>query len=408
MTKNNKIQVQRTRKNGQDVVTQIIREFKDQTRAEIKKWRNALRMAADIDHPHNYMLQDLYDNLEADGHFIAQVLLRKAATTGYSFGIINKETGKKDDEKTELFQSEWFYNFLDHALDSVFKGYTVLELTNPATMELTLIPRRNLIGTRHMVLLEASADKGIDISQGYEHTLIHVGKPEDLGVMAHLCGQLIWKRNAQQSWAEFTERFGMPLISATTNKTSQSDIDRIDTMLAALGESARAVLPEGTSIKIDPFTGGDAYKVFYEQIECINAEMSKPITGGTMVTDDGSSRSQSEVHERNLDDKLAESDRRKIQFVVNNQLIPIMQYWGWPVNPETDKFQWDDTFDLTPNQHWNIVNQILNRYTVDQEWIAKTFNVPILEERQEPQFVNEPNENDEPHPNNGSLSRNFR
>lgn len=127
-----------------------------------------------------------------------------------------------------------------------------------------------------------------------------------------------------------------------------------------------------------------------------------------MVTDDGSSRSQSEVHERNLDDKLAESDRRKIQFVVNNQLIPIMHYWGWPVNPETDKFQWDDTFDLTPNQHWNIVNQILNRYTVDQEWIAKTFNVPILEERKEPQFVNEPNENDEPHPNKGSLSRNFR
>ena len=162
MAKNNKTQVQHNHKNGQNVVTQIIREFKDQTRAEIKKWRNALRMAADIDSPHNYMLQDLYDNLEADGHFIAQVLLRKAATTGYSFCIANKETGKKDDKKTELFQSEWFYNFLDNALDSVFKGYTVLELTDPSTMELTLIPRRNLIGARHMVLLEASADKGID------------------------------------------------------------------------------------------------------------------------------------------------------------------------------------------------------------------------------------------------------
>ena len=100
MAKNNKTQVQHNHKNGQNVVTQIIREFKDQTRAEIKKWRNALRMAADIDSPHNYMLQDLYDNLEADGHFIAQVLLRKAATTGYSFCIANKETGKKDDKKT--------------------------------------------------------------------------------------------------------------------------------------------------------------------------------------------------------------------------------------------------------------------------------------------------------------------
>lgn len=402
MAKKNNKQSTSIRKNTPEVVTQIIREFKDQTRAEIQKWRQALRMASDIENPHNHKLQDLYDNLEADGHFIAQVQLRKAATTGYSFRIVNRSSGKIDEKKTELFQSEWFYNFLDHALDSVIKGYTVLELTNPTTMELTLIPRRNLVGVRQLVLYEASGDKGIDISTGYENTLIRIGKPADLGIMANLCGQLIWKRNAQQSWAEFTERFGMPLISATTNKTSKADLDRIDNMLASLGESARAVLPEGTSIKIDPFSGGDAYKVFDEQIERINAEMSKPITGGTMVTDDGSSRSQSEVHERNLDNKLAESDRRQIQFVVNNQLIPIMHYWGWPLNPETDKFQWDDTFELSLNQHWNVVNQILTRYTVDQEWIANTFKVPITGE------LHAPKENDDEDIHSQNLSRNFR
>lgn len=402
MAKKNNKQSTSIRKNTPEVVTQIIREFKDQTRAEIQKWRQALRMASDIENPHNHKLQDLYDNLEADGHFIAQVQLRKAATTGYSFRIVNRSSGKIDEKKTELFQSEWFYNFLDHALDSVIKGYTVLELTDPTTMELTLIPRRNLVGVRQLVLYEASGDKGIDISTGYENTLIRIGKPADLGIMANLCGQLIWKRNAQQSWAEFTERFGMPLISATTNKTSKADLDRIDNMLASLGESARAVLPEGTSIKIDPFSGGDAYKVFDEQIERINAEMSKPITGGTMVTDDGSSRSQSEVHERNLDNKLAESDRRQIQFVVNNQLIPIMHYWGWPLNPETDKFQWDDTFELSLNQHWNVVNQILTRYTVDKEWIANTFKVPITGE------LHAPKENDDENIHSRGLSRNFQ
>ena len=402
MAKKNNKQSTSIRKNTPEVVTQIIREFKDQTRAEIQKWRQALRMASDIENPHNHKLQDLYDNLEADGHFIAQVQLRKAATTGYSFRIVNRSSGKIDEKKTELFQSEWFYNFLDHALDSVIKGYTVLELTDPTTMELTLIPRRNLVGVRQLVLYEASGDKGIDISTGYENTLIRIGKPADLGIMANLCGQLIWKRNAQQSWAEFTERFGMPLISATTNKTSKADLDRIDNMLASLGESARAVLPEGTSIKIDPFSGGDAYKVFDEQIERINAEMSKPITGGTMVTDDGSSRSQSEVHERNLDNKLAESDRRQIQFVVNNQLIPIMHYWGWPLNPETDKFQWDDTFELSLNQHWNVVNQILTRYTVDKEWIANTFKVPITGE------LHAPKENDDENFHSRGLSRNFQ
>lgn len=385
-----------TRKSD-NIVTHIIREFKDQNRAEIRKWRTALAMSADINSPHNYLIQDMYENLESDGHFIAQIGLRKAATTGYGFSIVDRKTGKIDEGKSELFQNEWFYNLIDDILDSVFKGYTVLELTNPDTMDFTLIPRRNTVGVRQLVLFEASGDKGIDISQGYEHTLLHIGKKDDLGIMANLCGQLIWKRNAQQSWAEFTERFGMPLISATTNKTSQADIDKINKMLTTLGEAATAVLPEGTNIKIDPFTGGDSYKVFDAQIERINEEMSKPITGGTMITDSGSSRSQSEVHERNLDDKIAETDRRMVQFVVNNQLLPIMQYWGWNVNPETDKFLFDSSFELSLSEHWNIVSQVMNRYDVDTEWVSKTFNVPIVGERK--QVL--------PDNSNGSLSGNF-
>ena len=61
------------RRNKQDITTQIIREFKDQSRAEIKKWRDALHLATNVDDPRQYLLQDLYDNLESDGHFLAQV-----------------------------------------------------------------------------------------------------------------------------------------------------------------------------------------------------------------------------------------------------------------------------------------------------------------------------------------------
>lgn len=394
------------RRNKQDITTQIIREFKDQSRAEIKKWRDALHLATNVDDPRQYLLQDLYDNLESDGHFLAQVGLRKAATTGYGFSIIDRKSGEINQEKTKLFQTEWFYDFVEYLLEAPLKGYTVLELINPNTMEFTLIPRRNVSAHRQMAFFEVMGDKGIDLnSPEYAHTLIKVGKPDDLGIMAHLCGQLIWKRNAQQSWAEFTERFGMPLISATTNKTSQADIDKINEMLRTLGEAATAVLPEGTSIKIDPFTGGDSYKVYDAQIERINEEMSKPITGGTMITDDGSSRSQAQVHERNLDDKIAESDRRMVQFTVNNQLIPIMQYWGWDINPDTDEFQFDPSFELTLAQHWNIVNQALVYYEMDEEWLAKTFSMKITGKRETPKPI-PPQDEPEPEPGQNQKDEN--
>lgn len=370
------------------IFNRIINSFKDQSRAGIAKWRNALAWAQNPANPRICQLQDLYDNLEADGHYIAQRDLRKAATTGYAFSIVNRKTGDIDEQKTAFFQSEWFFDFVDAVLDSIFKGFTLIELTDPKNINFEVIPRRNIVPRLGIVVRVPYDQTGINFTRGFEHTLIHVGKPSDLGIMADICGQLIWKRNAQQSWAEFTERFGMPLISATTNKTTRADIQQIDEMLAALGESARAVLPEGTTIAVTPFAGSDAYRVYDAQIDRINAEISKPITGGTMVTDDGSSRSQSEVHERNLDDKLSEADRRMVAFVVNNQLLPMLAHWHHPVNPATDYFQFDSSFELDLTQHWSIVNQMITQgYEVDEKWLAQTFNVPITG-RREPSIDN--------------------
>jgi phage gp29-like protein len=365
-------------KQADTIVAKIIKEFKDTTRAEIRKWRQALELAGDVNAPRLYLLQDLYDNLKDDGHFISQVELRKAATLCAPFSIIDRRTGEVNEQKTKLFKKEWFYNFMEDVLEAPYYGYTLLELTDAAKMEFTLVPRRNIVPVMSMVLPEINASTGISYATGFEDTLVHVGKPSDLGIMANICGQLIWKRNAQQSWAEFSERFGFPLITATTNKTSPKDIEKIDDMLSALGEAAQAVLPEGTTIDIKPFSGGDAYQVYDKQIERINTEIGKPITGGTMISDDGSSRSQSEVHERNLDGKIAMADHRIVTFTVNDQLLRIMQVYGWDVDPQTDEFMFDTSIRLTLKEHFEIVRTLLEKgYPIPTKWISKTFNIPI-------------------------------
>lgn len=370
----------RTSKNEQ-IFSTIIAEFKDQNRADIRKWRNALVMARNIDDPRQWMLQDLYDNLSSDGHLQAQMNIRKSATTSYPFSIIDKSTGKPDDEKTDMFLSEWFFDFMDSVLDSVFRGYTLLELADTENIRFDTIPYRNIAGTKQRVLKSINGSGYINIAQGYELTLIHAGKPDSLGLLADLCGQLIWKRNAQQSWAEFAEKFGMPLIVAHTASTDPAEISRIRGMIDALGEAARAVLPEGSALEVIPFQSGDAFQVYNQMIERINGEIAKPITGGTMITDDGSSRSQSEVHKDNLDYIVAERDRRMVQFVVNNQLIPMLHFWRHDIPPEKYRFKFDKSFELSPTEHWNIVNQVLNRYEIPTDWISETFNVPITGER---------------------------
>ena len=240
-----------------------------------------------------------------------------------------------------------------------------------------VVPRRNLIPRKREILLSIQNDKGYPYSDSIGRTIIEVGEPEDLGLMADLCGQLIWKRNAQQLWATYSEKFGLPLITATTNKSGDAEIARIKRMLSVLGESAQAVLPEGTKIDIKESSTGDAYLVFDKQIERANTELSKAALGGTMLTDDGSSRSQSEVHERNLDEKLAEDDRRIITFTVNDQLIPMLALWGHDFNPETDEFKFEPGDEMDLKDYWAIINQATDKYDIPDEWVSKKFGFPI-------------------------------
>ncbi|WP_442795323.1 phage portal protein family protein [Pelobium manganitolerans] len=365
------------KQNKDAVLTRIISEFKDRNRKDIQTWRKALALAGDPNDPRMYLLQDLYDDLETDGHLESQTNLRRMATLGYDSEVINQENGEADTETQKLLSLEWFYDFVKMVLSYPEKGPAVLELQDPVNLVWEMIPRRNVVPQRKFIFFEVNGDKGISYAVGFENSVIQIGKAGDLGYFNKIIPSLIWKRNAQQSWAEFSEKFGMPLVTATSNKTNDKDLDRLDRLLASLGEAARAVMPAGTTIDVKPFVGSDSYKVYDMQIERCNSEISKVIVGGTMLSDNGSSQSQANVHERNLDDKIAEADRKLVEFIVNGYLFPLLRRIGYNI-PETSTFRYMDSFDLDLNDHWKIVNEALQRgINIDMDWVSRTFNFPI-------------------------------
>ncbi|SDC53029.1 phage portal protein family protein [Williamwhitmania taraxaci] len=364
------------------IIMQLTNEFSDRARVDIRKWRDALEAADNPDDPRWSTLQDLYANLLTDGHLTAVINLRKAATLSNRFIVRDAKTGKEVPELTTLLKTEWFYQMLEHLLDSVFFKYTVMELVDPVTMRWALIPRRNCAPQRGMVYFEVAGTKGVNYTDpAFSRNILSLESLSPYGLLNNIVPQLIWKRNAQQTWADFSERFGIPMISAETTKTDKPSLDKIEKQVRALGQAAQAILPEGTKITIhDQAQKGDPHKVFLEQISVSNAETSKAIVGGTMVVDSGSSRSQSEVHERTLDDKIAESDRRMVEFFVNGKLIPLLRTYGFKFT-DTSVFEFDRTESLSLTAHWDIVYELLNYYEVDEEWVSTTFNVPIKGKR---------------------------
>lgn len=363
--------------NQDAIITKIISEFKDRNRKDIQLWRRGLALFGDPENPRSYILHDLYDDLETDGHLESQTELRYMATLGYDSEVINEANGEQDLETQKLLSLQWFYEFVKKCLTKSKRGYRVLELIDPINLEFELIPPRNIVPQKKVVLKEVNGDTGIPYATGFETSLIEIGRPLDLGYMNTIVPSLIWKRNAMQSWAEFSEKFGMPLVTATSAKTNDKDLDRLDKLLASLGEAARAVLPSGTTIDVKPYAGSDSYKVYDMQIERCNSEISKVIVGGTMLSDNGASQSQANVHERNLDDKIAEGDRKFIEFIVNGKLFPLLRANGFSI-PETSRFRYMDSFDLDLEKHWKIVNEAMQRgLNIDTDWISKTFNFPV-------------------------------
>jgi hypothetical protein len=250
---------------------------------------------------------------------------------------------------------------------------------NDRKIKSKLVPRGNVVPNKKSVILDfQKADEYTPYNTPeHEPWILEYGEDLELGILNDIVPNLIWKRNMMQSWAEFCEKFGIPLVTATSQLTDDKTLDLIDDLLDQLGEAAHAVFPQGTEIDIKESNRTDVYQVFDAKIKRNNEEVSKAITGSTMLTDDGSSRSQSEVHERNLEERIAPVNRRSIAFFVNDDLIPLLQLQGYSFT-DNDRFVFDTTQTLSIDKHWEITKGILETHEVDETWIAKTFNVPIL------------------------------
>lgn len=360
---------------------QVVQEMVDKNRKDNKDWRDSIRAADDSDNPNWSLLQDFFDYLLVDAHTHSLIELRNAATLSNRFYVYNAITNEEQPQKTAVLQSEWFYNFLTEVLLSQARGFTVAQLINPANMTFDYIPRRNIVIQKNFVRLSVGSEIGVSLlDEQLAKYIITVKSNYIYGYMNDIVPLILWKLNALMSWAEATEKYGIPPLIATTNKSDDKSLATIQAMLKNAGESLSSVLPEGTKVevmqnseKIDP------QKMFDSLIERCNTEISKRIVGGSMISDNGSSRSQSEVHQSNFDEKIAESDKRKCEFVVNGQLIPMMAHLGFT---ENDRFAFDRSQKLSPKEVVDMLDKLLNHYDVDEDWIKKNTQIPITNKKE--------------------------
>lgn len=368
------------KKEVREMALTIAQEFTDRNRKDIDGWRQHLRAAENPDDPRWYGMQDTIEDLILDAHLASVIDVRKSATLNHRGYVRDKITKKELDEQTDFLNKQWFFEFLDNALDSVFKKYTVAQFFRINDLpKFSIIPRRNICPQKARMYLEVAGNEYVNYLE--VPNVIEIMHPSKFGLINDVIPNVIWKRNALQSYAEFTERFSKPLITATTNNTAE--VPKIEKSLQNLGDSGTGVLPYGTTITIhDLANAGNPEKTYIENAKLQNNEVSKRMVGSTTMVDEGANRSQTEIHEKTLDDKIALADRRNMMFCINDQLFPILQNLGFDFDNTKHEYVFDETEDQTLTQQWSIAKEAMELgYELDEEELRKTYNLPIIGKR---------------------------
>ena len=375
-------------KQGVKLTARLMQQTDSLTKKDVAAWRSAWQQAISYDTPNRARLYDIYTDCLIDLHLTGCIGQRKGKTLQKEFRLVGKD-GKENEKGSALFRKEWFYDFMDLALDSRFWGNSLIQLNDIVKDEdglrfssVELVPRKHVCPEYGVITPEPAADwrTGISYRDGdLALWCVEVGKPRDLGLLLKCAPSCISKKNMLAFWDMFGEVFGAPMRVARTNTTDEKEKAKIEKALENMGAAFWALLPDGTDVEIKESSRGDAYNVYDKRIDRANSELSKGVLMQTMTIDSGSSLSQSETHLEIFEDVVA-ADARMVACIVNDKLLPLMAKHGFPVQGLS--FEWDNAATFSPAEQREMERVLLEYYEIDPQYFIDKYNVNITGIRQ--------------------------
>ena len=135
---------------------------------------------------------------------------RKNKVLGNPFKLVDKN-GKEVPDATLLFQTQWFFDFQNFALDSIFWGYSLIQLNDIVDDKFSsveLYPRIFVKPKFSIITDDPYAIVGIDYKEEpYASWCVWVGDDCDLGLLNKAAPYVIIKRNGLSAWNEYAWSF---------------------------------------------------------------------------------------------------------------------------------------------------------------------------------------------------------
>ena len=306
----------------------------------LKNWRTAKDTALNPQRPKREMLYALYDAVMLDDRLLSQVRTARFTVQMSAFSIKKNDTEIKD--LHELFESKWFFRYLELCVDTELYGHSLIEFYKEGSEDyfssVEIIPRAHVVPQQGIVVMRPSDDKGIDYRNNKMFDrLVEIGSPDDLGLLLALSKLVIRKDYSLTDWSRRNERFGMPFVAVKTASRDKAELDAKEEMLKNLGANGYAILDDMDTVEFKESFNQAGHLTFKEMLKYCDEGIAMLVNGQTSTSDQKAYVGAAEVHERILNDYTL-ARMRRIQNHINDDLIPFLVRNNYPLDGTTFHF----------------------------------------------------------------------
>jgi hypothetical protein len=225
------------------------------------------------------------------------------------------------------------------------------EWENKLWFDFATIPHKHINPYDKSVLLNQNENTGVRFDNVKD--VMFLGDPDDLGLMARVTLISLYNRLGMFHYSRYAELASENFSVLKTRGTGdQDEMMKLITGIEKRGAGGVAQVPEGMDIQMDNQSSSSQNQLFEGYMKELRDRLTVLILGQTMTTQDGSSRSQAEVHQTEQESKYT-SDEIYVLDILNYEFKDYLPLWGFTV-PEGAEFIYK------PNSQHEIEEKLRN------------------------------------------------
>lgn len=304
--------------------------------AEIARYRDAVVSARGQYVQERGMLYDYYQMaMDFDAVLQSVVQKRLIATTGKRLQYVMPD-GMEWSGSAEFTAAPAWQRFIsDYLMAEVFTGmglfeFGVEEVGGRRWFTYASIPPKHIDPYQLVVRRTAFSTSTDDQSWADDPLVRFVGQAEVGGLMLQLALLALQKRSAMNDWASYCQLAGNNFMIIDYKGELPDDMtrQRAREIVYNAGRGVMDKIP-GVDIEAKNLSSSSQNQLFENYVAYLDAAMTKLVLGQTMTTEDGSSRSQAEVHER-VQETIVDADGRRLLNFLNYEIADLHPMYGIP------------------------------------------------------------------------------